>query len=188
MRFMTMYRRVFLWVIEHSTHYEVYISPSQYTWLSGYLISHHDALFAQWEHQMTHLRKLEYLLLYFGATWFSPSIEILYDWPIIVDWCSWHVTYKPFWCCTKILIVNLDVCMYACTVYVKIRCCKCYTIFPFPLIENQFSIKRKFSIKRTILTITLHGFPCGLVVRIQRSHRCGRGSIPRMGDFFLEWE
>ena len=72
--------------------------------------------------------------------------------------------------------------MYACTVYVKIRHCKCYTIFPFPLIENQFSIKR------TILTITCHGFPCGLVVRIQRSHRCGRGSIPRMGDFFFAWE
>ena len=27
--------------------------------------------------------------------------------------------------------------------------------------------------------------PCGLVVRIRRSHRRGRGSIPRMGDSFL---
>ena len=27
-------------------------------------------------------------------------------------------------------------------------------------------------------------FPCGLVVRIRRSHRRGRGSIPRMGVFF----
>ena len=27
--------------------------------------------------------------------------------------------------------------------------------------------------------------PCGLVVRIRRSHRRGRGSIPRMGAFFL---
>ena len=26
--------------------------------------------------------------------------------------------------------------------------------------------------------------PCGLVVRIQPSHGCGRGSIPRMGIFF----
>ena len=26
--------------------------------------------------------------------------------------------------------------------------------------------------------------PCGLVVRIRRFHRRGRGSIPRMGDFF----
>ena len=27
--------------------------------------------------------------------------------------------------------------------------------------------------------------PCGLVVRIRRFHRRGRGSIPRMGDSFL---
>ena len=27
--------------------------------------------------------------------------------------------------------------------------------------------------------------PCGLVVRIRRSHRRGRGSIPRMGVFFF---
>ena len=26
--------------------------------------------------------------------------------------------------------------------------------------------------------------PCGLVARIRRFHRRGRGSIPRMGDFF----
>ncbi len=28
--------------------------------------------------------------------------------------------------------------------------------------------------------------PCGLVVRIQRSHRRGRGSIPRTGDEFCQ--
>ena len=28
--------------------------------------------------------------------------------------------------------------------------------------------------------------PCGLVVRIRRFHRRGRGSIPRMGDDFFE--
>ena len=27
--------------------------------------------------------------------------------------------------------------------------------------------------------------PCGLVVRIRRSHRRGRGSIPRMGGFLF---
>ena len=27
--------------------------------------------------------------------------------------------------------------------------------------------------------------PCGLVVRIRRFHRRGRGSIPRMGEHFL---
>ena len=30
-----------------------------------------------------------------------------------------------------------------------------------------------------------HGIPCGLVVRIQPSHGCGRGSIPRMGSFLF---
>ena len=29
--------------------------------------------------------------------------------------------------------------------------------------------------------------PCGLVVRIQPSHGCGRGSIPRMGMFFFSF-
>ena len=29
--------------------------------------------------------------------------------------------------------------------------------------------------------------PCGLVVRIRRSHRRGRGSIPRMGAFFFSF-
>ena len=33
--------------------------------------------------------------------------------------------------------------------------------------------------------LDIHVFPCGLVVRIQRFHRCGRGSIPRMGDIFF---
>ena len=28
--------------------------------------------------------------------------------------------------------------------------------------------------------------PCGLVVRIRRSHRRGRGSIPRTGDEFCQ--
>ena len=27
--------------------------------------------------------------------------------------------------------------------------------------------------------------PCGLVVRIRRFHRRGRGSIPRMGEYFF---
>ena len=27
--------------------------------------------------------------------------------------------------------------------------------------------------------------PCGLVARIRRSHRRGRGSIPRKGEYFL---
>ncbi len=29
-------------------------------------------------------------------------------------------------------------------------------------------------------------FPCGLVVRIRRFHRRGRGSIPRTGDEFCQ--
>ena len=29
--------------------------------------------------------------------------------------------------------------------------------------------------------------PCGLVVRIRRFHRRGRGSIPRMGDFLFNF-
>ena len=38
-----------------------------------------------WPNENSKWRTLEGLLLHFGATWFSPSIEILYDRPIIVD-------------------------------------------------------------------------------------------------------
>ena len=31
----------------------------------------------------------------------------------------------------------------------------------------------------------IDAFPCGLVARIRRSHRRGRGSIPRKGEYFL---
>ena len=30
--------------------------------------------------------------------------------------------------------------------------------------------------------------PGGLVVRIRRSHRRGRGSIPRLGNIFVQWK
>ena len=38
-----------------------------------------------WPNENTKWPTLEDLLLHFGVTWFSPSIETLYDWPIIVD-------------------------------------------------------------------------------------------------------
>ena len=38
-----------------------------------------------WPNENTKWPTLEDQLFHFGATWFSPSIEILYDWPIIVD-------------------------------------------------------------------------------------------------------
>ena len=37
---------------------------------------------------------------------------------------------------------------------------------------------------RMVIELTLQLIPCGLVVRIQPSHGCGRGSIPRMGICF----
>ena len=52
-----------------STYIYIYIKGQ----CSGCLISHYGTPLAQWEHQMTHLRKPV------GATWFSSSIgEILY--------------------------------------------------------------------------------------------------------------
>ena len=65
-------------------------------------VAHH------WPNGNTKWPTLEDLLLRFGTTWFSPSIEILYDWSIIVD-CGvvgWHAAFEPIWRWTKILIKN----------------------------------------------------------------------------------
>ena len=42
-----------------------------------------------------------------------------------------------------------------------------------------------YTYKKANLTSACIAIPCGLVVRIRRSHRRGRGSIPRMGAQFF---
>ena len=61
------------------------ILPCHTAWITpGYLISHN---------KNTKWPTLEDLLLHFGTTWFSPSTEILHNWPIIFDWRSLHVIF-----------------------------------------------------------------------------------------------
>ncbi len=44
--------------------------------------------------------------------------------------------------------------------------------------------ERVRALNSKIIRPYVSSIPCGLVVRIRRSHRRGRGSIPRMGVFF----
>ena len=64
-----------------------------------------------WPNENTKWPTLEDLLLHFEATWSSLSIEILYDWPIIVD-CGavgMYVAFETVRCWTKILIKTLKI-------------------------------------------------------------------------------
>ena len=54
------------------------------------------------------------------------------------------------------------------------------------LVKHYFErCKIEFRIKCT--KILHQHIPCGLVARIRRFHRRGRGSIPRKGDYFIQY-
>ena len=61
------------WVILVLTNYAQLLQYIYYEQCAGYLISGYGVPLAQREYKMIHL------LYHFGATWFSPSIETLYD-------------------------------------------------------------------------------------------------------------
>ena len=65
-------------------------------------------------------------------------------------------------------------------------CCVCRPVEKEQAKEDSANGSKKLvGINRVILVVLSCAFPCGLVVRIRRSHRRGRGSIPRMGVQFL---
>jgi hypothetical protein len=58
----------------------------------------------------------------------------------------------------------------------------CRTILIIALLSASVTAWRLLINKYTLSRAWRHHFPSGLVVRIPRSHRGGRGSIPRLGN------
>ena len=87
--------------------------------------------------------------------------------------------------------VRVRACVRAC-VHACVRVSVCLCIVCVCVCVSVLCVSVRIIIKAYKYGELTSGVPCGLVVRIRRSHRRGRGSIPRMGDqtffFLIQWK